>query len=149
MKVFDVFSMNCYAKLVPHSAFDKIYEMLGMPIMIGEFGYGALDVGLPATGPAPRLENQLDRGRAYRAFIEDAAADPRCVGAHWFQAYDQSALGRPDGECYNLGLIDVCNRTYAELGQAAIASHERLYAVADGRMEAFGDAPQYLPLVSM
>ena len=149
MKSFDVFSMNCYAKQVPHNAFQQISRILGIPVMIGEFGFGALDVGLPGTGPAPRLRNQLDRGKAYRAFLEDAVADPLCVGAHWFQLYDQSALGRTDGECYNLGFFDVCNQLYAEMGRAARASHERLYQVADGQTKAFGDAPEYLQLASM
>jgi hypothetical protein len=149
MKSFDVFSMNRYGERVQHDAFKEIHRTLKMPVIIGEFGFGALDVGLPAAGPAPRLKNQLDRGKEYRLFVEDAAADPYCVGAHWFQMYDQSAMGRPDGECYNLGFVDVCNYFYADLEQAAIASHERMYQVADGQAKAFSDVPEYLSRVSM
>jgi hypothetical protein len=117
-----------------------------MPVLVGEYHFGALDVGLPASGIG-HLKNQADRGRAYRVYLEDAAADPYCVGAHWFTLYDQSALGRDDGECYNIGFLDVCNRPYEELGQAAIASHERLYEIASGRVTPFQDAPEYLPLL--
>jgi|SRR5271157_1468089 len=149
MKFFDVFSMNWYGKNLPRAEVEKIHEILNMPVMIGEFSFGTLDVGLPGSDVSPRLKNQVDRGKAYQVFLEGAAADPYCVGIHWFQLYDQSAIGRFDGECYNLGILDVCNRPYAELGKAAIESHERMYQVADGRAEPFRKAPEYLPAVSM
>lgn len=149
MKSFDVFSMNRYAERVPHDAFAEAHRLLGKPVIVGEFGFGALDVGLPATGPAPRLKNQLERGKEYRLFVEDAAADPYCVGAHWFQMYDQSAIGRPDGECYNLGLIDVCNQPYEEMEEATAATNARIYEVADGQATAFAEVPEYQPQVSM
>jgi hypothetical protein len=149
MTSFDVFSMNRYAERVPHADFATIHATLKLPIIVGEFGFGALDVGLPGTGPAPRLRNQADRGREYRLFVEDAAADPNCVGAHWFQMYDQPAIGRPDGECYNLGMVDVCNCVYEEMERAVIAAHERVFQVAAGIEAPFGDAPEYLPIVSM
>ena len=47
---FDVFSINCYA--VDPTAMLRQVEGLGvdLPVMIGEFHFGALDAGLPATG---------------------------------------------------------------------------------------------------
>ena len=75
----------------------------------------------------------------------DAAANPNCVGAHWFTLYDQSALGRHDGENYNIGFLDICNRAYEALGAAAIATHEQLYEVATGTVEPYSDVPEYLP----
>jgi hypothetical protein len=71
------------------------------------------------------------------------------VGAHYFTLYDQSALGRFDGENYNIGFLDVCNRPYEPLAQAARASHERLYEVAVGQIQPYEDAPEYLPLIFM
>jgi len=68
-----------------------------------------------------------------------------CVGVHYFILYDQSALGRFDCECYNIGFLDVCNRPYDPLCDAARASHERMYDVAAGRARPFEDAPEYLP----
>jgi hypothetical protein len=64
---------------------------------------------------------------------------------HWFTLYDESALGRFDGENYDIGFLDICDRAYDALGQAAIASHERIYAVPAGQAEAFNDRPEYLP----
>jgi hypothetical protein len=146
MKFFDVFSLNCYRQKLPREQAEKIHGMLGIPVMVGEWHFGALDAGLPASGIG-RLKNQEDRAKAYRVYLEDAAADPWCVGVHWFTLYDQSALGRSDGENYNIGFLDVCNRPYEELGKAAIASHERMYLVAGGRAKPFEDAPEYLPML--
>ena len=144
MKFFDVFSLNCYRENLPRDVAGKIQSMLGIPVMVGEYHFGALDVGLPASGIG-RLKNQADRGKAYRNYVEDAAADPWCVGAHWFTLYDESALGRSDGENYNIGFLDVCNKPYEEMSTAAIASHERLYAIADGSMQPFHEQIEYLP----
>lgn len=144
MKSFDVFSMNCYRQRVPADVTRTIHELLKMPVLIGEWHFGALDVGLPASGIG-HLKNQQERAKAYRVYLEDAAANPHCVGAHWFTLYDQSALGRFDGENYNIGFLDVCNRPYEELCQAAITSHERLYEVAAGRARPFDEPLEYLP----
>jgi hypothetical protein len=144
MRSFDVFSMNCYDTRVRSGEMEKIAALLKMPVMVGEWHFGAHDVGLPAAGIG-HVRTQEDRGRAYRVYVEDAAARPWCVGVHYFILYDQAALGRFDGECYNIGFLDVCNRPYEPLCAAARASHERLYEVATGKVQAYADAPEYLP----
>jgi hypothetical protein len=148
MKSFDVFSMNCYQETVPFGNTEQISRSLNMPVIIGEWHFGALDVGLPASGIG-HVRTQKDRGKAYRIYLEDAAANPYCVGAHWFTLYDQSALGRFDGENYNIGFLDVCNRPYEELGKAALASHQAIYPVAAGKVKPYGEAPEYLPKLFM
>jgi hypothetical protein len=144
MRAFDVFSMNCYDTRVRSGEMEKIAALLNMPVMVGEWHFGALDAGLPASGIG-HVKSQEDRGRAYRVYLEDAARRPWCVGVHYFILYDQSALGRFDGECYNIGFLDVCNRPYDSLCSAARASHERMYDIATGKAPAFDDAPDYLP----
>jgi len=146
MRHFDVFSMNCYRKRLPESEMAQISKMLNQPILIGEWHFGALDAGLPASGIG-HVKNQEDRGKAYRLYVEDAAAKSWCVGTHYFILYDQSALGRFDGENYNIGFLDVCNRPYPELAEAARLSHERMYAVAAGEATPYADEPEYLPLL--
>lgn len=146
MRTFDVFSMNCYRPRVPAEQMSQISAMLNMPVVIGEWHFGALDVGLPASGIG-RVRDQAARGKAFRVYAEDAAAKPWCVGVHYFTLYDQSALGRFDGENYQIGFLDVCHRPYEPLAEAARATHERLYQVASGQVAPFDDAPEYLPML--
>jgi hypothetical protein len=148
MRNFDVFSMNCYRMRVPAEEMAQINTLLDLPIMIGEWHFGALDVGLPASGIG-HVPTQADRGKAFRVYLEDAAAQPWCVGVHYFTLYDQSALGRFDGENYNIGFLDTCNRPYAPLAEAARLSHERLYQVAMGEVAPCDESPEYLPLLFM
>jgi hypothetical protein len=146
MQRFDVFSMNCYKRRVLAKEMAQIAAMLERPILIGEWHFGALDVGLPASGIG-HVPDQASRGKAFRVYLEDAAAKPWCVGVHYFTLYDQSALGRFDGENYQIGFLDVCNRAYKPLADAARESHERLYPVASGLVSPYDDEPQYLPLL--
>lgn len=145
MQSFDVFSMNCYQPQVAAADLEAIHELLHVPVMIGEWHFGALDVGLPATGVGNRVADQIARGQAYRWYVEQAAALPWCVGVHHFTHYDQSALGRFDGEAYNIGFYDIGNRPYEPLVQAARLSHERLYPVASGQLEPYANEPEWLP----
>lgn len=144
MQSFDVFSMNNYREKVPFEQTKEIHDLLQMPVMIGEWHFGALDVGLPASGIG-HVRTQADRGKAYRVYFEDAAANPYCVGVHWFVLYDQSAVGRFDGENYNIGFLDICNRPHEPLCDAAIKSHEAMYDIATGDVAPYADAPEYLP----
>jgi len=144
MKSFDVFSMNNYREKVPFEQTKEIHDLLRMPVIIGEWHFGALDVGLPASGIG-HVRTQEDRGKAYRVYFEDAAANPYCVGVHWFVLYDQSAIGRFDGENYNIGFLDICNRPHKPLCDAAIKSHEAVYDIAVGNKKPYDDVPEYLP----
>jgi hypothetical protein len=146
MRSFDVFSMNNYREKVPYEVTEEIHDLLKMPVIIGEWHFGALDVGLPSSGIG-HVHTQEDRGKAYRIYVEDAAANPWCIGTHWFTLYDQSALGRFDGENYNIGFLDVCNRPHEPLCDAAIKSHENIYRIAAGEVKPYAEAPAYLPLL--
>jgi hypothetical protein len=144
MSHFDVFSMNSYTSRVPMDTCEEIHKRLNLPVLIGEYHFGALDAGLPSPGLV-HVKTQADRGRAYRYYMEDAAANPFCVGAHYFTLYDQSAMGRFDGENYNIGFLDTCNKPYDDLCDAARVAHEKMYALAEGRQKPFNDPPDYLP----
>ncbi len=146
MRHFDVFSMNCYRPRVRADEMEQINKLLDMPVLVGEWHFGAHDAGLPACGIG-HVPDQESRGKAFRLYVEDAASKPWCVGVHYFNIYDQSALGRFDGENYNIGFLDVCNRPYEPLAAAARRSHERLYAVAAGQIPPVEEQPEYLPLL--
>ncbi len=144
MKGFDVFSMNCYDRQVPAEKVNQIAAQLNLPVMIGEWHFGALDVGLAASGIGC-VADQAARGQAYRYYLETAAALPACVGVHYFTLYDEPVMGRFDGENYNIGFLDVCHRPYQPLADAALESAQQIYAVASGERPPFAHAPEYLP----
>jgi hypothetical protein len=130
-KVFDVFSLNNYAYKANQTEIDKVRTLLDRPILIGEFHFGT-----PGRGMTPGLKqtaSQEERGVAYRYYVENALADPSIVGTHWFQWIDEPSTGRFDGENYNIGLVDVTDRPYRELLDAALATHQRLQAVHAGK----------------
>src|SRR4029450_230298 len=68
MTSFDVFSMNCYGERVPAQSLQQIHARLKKPTLIGEFHFGALDAGLPASGIG-RVASQADRGKAFRVYL--------------------------------------------------------------------------------
>ena len=143
---FDVFSINCY-KTGPRPSLHAIREAgVDKPFLIGEFHHGALDAGHTATG-IRGVASQADRGKAYRYYVENAAAFPNLVGCHYFTYNDQSPLGRMDGECYNIGFVDACQKPYPDMVQAARETAARLYQVVDGQIAPTEDLPEEVPEV--
>ena len=144
---FDVFSINCYAT-DPTPALDQVRKLgVDLPVMIGEFHFGALDAGLPATG-LEAVRNQEDRARAYSCYVQRVAAAPNGVGCHWFQCYDQFALGRFDGENYNIGLFDITLRPYPELCRAVRETAASVYRIMKGAQKPSEDWPVSLPMIA-
>jgi hypothetical protein len=74
-----------------------------------------------------------ERAVAYRYYVENAAAQPALIGAHWFQWIDQPSTGRFDGENYNIGLVDVTDRPYPDMINASKETFNRLYDVHSGK----------------
>ncbi|WP_372947262.1 hypothetical protein [Mariniphaga sp.] len=142
---FDVFSINGYGNPGPPKT-EEIARISGKPVMIGEFHFGATDRGLPATGIQGAL-TQEERGKAYRYYLEQGLARPELIGIHYFQWLDQPIFGRFDGENYNIGFMDICNRPYKELVEAAIKSHSKMYEVASGELPPFSDVIERVPSI--
>lgn len=140
----DVFSLNCYGFAPDAATVRKAAQASGRPVLIGEFHFGATDRGLPANG-LRGVATQADRGRAYQHFVEQCAALPDVVGAHYFQWNDQPFLGRFDGENWQIGIADVCHAPYPEFAQAAQQTHGRLYAVAAGHTPPLPHPPPEAP----
>jgi hypothetical protein len=139
-KGFDVYSLNKYRWEPPADAIQQIYSLVGKPLLIGEF-----HIGVPGRGLAPGLVmamNQEERGQAYRFYVEHAAAHPEVIGTHWFQWVDQPATGRPDGENYNIGWIDVTDQPYPELVAAAKLTHARLLDLHLGKIKPTDRRPE-------
>lgn len=138
-RVFDVCSMNVY-EYEPTAQLDNFYRLAGRPIIIGEFHIGAPGNGLSAG--LVQAKDQYERGVAYRFYVEQAASLDCFLGAHWFQWRDQSALGRRDGENYNIGFVDINDRPHKELVEGARATHKRLYEVHAGKVLPFSQRPK-------
>jgi hypothetical protein len=129
-KGFDVFSFNNYGYIVNTNTIKRIYNLTGLPMIIGEFHFG-----VPGRGLAPGLAqtvNQEERGIAYSYYVENAAANPAIIGTHWFQWVDQPSTGRNDGENYNIGFVDVTDQPYFELVNATRQSFAKLYNIHSG-----------------
>jgi len=107
----------------------------GKPVLITEWFYAAAEnrsgnrnrTGDPHTADAPLSNNRNLTGHlmtvaTQRQRAEGAgraarllAAAPDVIGVHWFAYADEPPGGRPDGEDYNFGLVDVDDRPYEEL----------------------------------
>ena len=130
-KGFDVFSFNNYGYSVNPNTVKRIYDLTGLPMVIGEFHFG-----VPGRGLAPGLAqtiSQEERAVAYRYYVENAAANPAVIGTHWFQWMDQPSTGRNDGENYNIGFVDVTDQPYYELTNAAKEIFKRLHDIHAGK----------------
>jgi hypothetical protein len=137
-QIFDVCSINVY-EYEPTKQLIRAARLTGRPILIGEF-----HIGVPADGLAAGLvqaKDQAERGLAYRYYVEQAASLPWFVGSYWFEWRDEPALGRMDGENYNIGFVDVTDRHYTELVEAAKATHKRLQDVHSGKLTPFAQHP--------
>lgn len=143
-EAFDVFSINCYQMAPPREMIQRIGDHLGMPLMIGEFHFGAADAGMLAYG-IRALATQEERGQAYRYFVEHAAGIPELIGVHYFQLNDQPVLGRFDGENYQIGAVDVCQRPYRPFAQAMRESHGRMYGIRTGKLAPTEKCPPEIP----
>lgn len=131
-----------YLDVIAHNRYD--YSLIGLPlpsgvdkpVMLTEFHVGALDRGLPHPGLRSAL-NQRQRALHYQGMLDECLLHPNLVGLHWFQYNDNIYTGRFDGENYNDGFLDVCDRPYPEMTAAAREVGYRLYAT---RLE--GSVPQ-------
>ena len=144
---FDVFSINCY-EVDPKSFLDQVVGLgVDLPIVIGEFQFGALDAGQTATG-LESAASQVDRAKSYRFYCEQVAAHTHGVGCHWFQCYDQFALGRTDGENYNIGIFDICSQPAEVLLNGMKKTGETIYQVATGEIPPTSERGVHIPKIA-
>ena len=114
VKHCDVVSYNIYAEEVGSW---RLPEGLDAPVLIGEFHFGAHDRGLFGSGLC-NAGDQRGRAAALRTYVESALRNPQVVGAHWHQFSDQATSGRFDGEYFQVGWTDICDRPYVETVEA-------------------------------
>jgi hypothetical protein len=114
-KFCDVVSYNLYQKSIANF---KCPAKADVPLLVGEFHFGALDRGMFHTGLVA-LKSQEERAKTYKDYVQGALRHPQFVGTHWFQYKDEATTGRPyDEENYQIGLVDNVDTPYAETIQA-------------------------------
>ena len=127
-KFCDVVSFNRYERSV---AALRI-EGADVPMLIGEFHFGALDRGLFHTGLVP-VASQQERAAAYGDYVRSALAHPQIVGCHWFQYQDEPTTGRVyDEENYQIGFVDIADTPYPEMTAASRTLAAGMYRERSG-----------------
>jgi hypothetical protein len=134
-KYLDVVSINYYTYQIEKNFLDKVYNWSGgKPLMFTEWYYSSTEQGLAAH---KEVKDQEERGKGYRNYIEQSAATPYVIGSQWFIYTDQSITGRFfsgfHGEGNNTGFVDVADRPYQPLVDAAKLTHARVYDVMLGK----------------
>ena len=123
-KFCDVVSYNLYRRSLTDF---RIHGNADVPLLVGEFHFGALDRGLfhPGFVAAP---DQQTRARAYGNYVQTALQHPQFVGTHWFQYQDEPTTGRVyDEENCQFGFVDVADTPYPEIVGAARAIAAAMY----------------------
>ncbi|MFC1582887.1 beta-galactosidase, partial [Planctomycetota bacterium] len=128
IKFCDVISYNKYAYSVADL---KLPDQADLPVIIGEFHFGALDRGMFHTG-LKKADDQKHRAQLYQSYVQGALRNPLIVGTHWFQYFSQSTTGRGDGENYQIGFVDICDTPYPEIVKAAREVGASMYALRLG-----------------
>ncbi|MBS1371657.1 MAG: hypothetical protein HPZ91_17065 [Lentisphaeria bacterium] len=119
----DVLSFNIYSF---SPAQFQLPDGVDMPVMIGEFHFGSLRSSPP--GAILETADAVERGKAYRRYVEDALRHPAIVGTHYFQLGDSMATGRPkDGENMNIGMVDITDTPYPEMVDATRDIGQKMY----------------------
>lgn len=140
-EVFDVFSFNCYELMPPKEDLDRVMSITGLPMIIGEYHSGTVNRGMAQA--LVQVDNQEERGVAYRYYTEHAFYHPGLIGVGYFQWSDQDVTGRSnDGENYNCGIVDVTDRPYKHMVDAIKLTAKRLHDVHSKKLEPFDQKPQ-------
>ena len=130
-KYSDIISFNIYpnwdrnrnelygpASKTMNQIFDRIYRMCNRPIMVTEWAFLGLDVGLPCTiGAGQRFLTQKERAQAAGFFYKTMLGHKALVGCSWYEFSDDPALGvrtRHPENC-NYGLVNKFDEPYEAL----------------------------------
>ena len=143
-KYCDVFSYNYYSRTIDPALLDRIHRLAGKPLLLSEWSFGTAEQGL--AGGVVDVRNQVERGNAYRSYVEEAASLPYVIGSQWFSYVDQALTGRffqhYNGECMNIGLVNVADRPFKEFLAEAMKTNYRIYDVMFGKVKPFVWRPE-------
>ena len=112
--------------------FDGIEKLSGgKPVLVTEWFFAAREnrTGNRNNGHLMTVGTQAERARGAAAATRNFAALPEVVGAQWFQYYDHPKGGRPDGEDYDFGLVDINDQPYRKLTNALSVANREVPAI--------------------
>ncbi|MGC2411988.1 MAG: hypothetical protein WA459_04740, partial [Stellaceae bacterium] len=112
--------------------FDGLEQLSrGKPILVTEWFFAAREnrTGNKNNGHLMTVATQAERASGAAAATLNFARIPAVVGSQWFQYYDHPKGGRPDGEDYDFGLVDINDRPYRQLTAALAAANRRAPAI--------------------
>ncbi len=131
-KGFDVFSFNNYGYTVNQNIIKRVYDLTGLA-----YDHRGIPFRSTRTRTCSRIGTNREPGMSGLLLIaimwKMLQPIPAIIGTHWFQWIDQPATGRFDGENYNIGFVDVTDRPYIELVNAAKETFKRLFDVHSGK----------------
>lgn len=134
-KYLDVISYNYYTYDIDTNRLKEMYRVSGKPIMLTEYHYGDPTQG--QTSSIQMVDNEEQKGLAYRNYLENTAATGFVVGAHWFEYLDQAVTGRwfqgYNGEGFGIGLVNVADRPYKEFLSSVMKTNYGIYDIISGR----------------
>jgi len=106
------------------------------PMLMGEFHFGAKDRG-HFIGGCVTVYDQKERGECFKHYVRACLDNPRLVGCHWFEYFDQPFVGRGgDSDCsenYNDGFVSVCDVPYPEMVEASREIAAQMYTRRYGK----------------
>ncbi len=122
----------------------------GKPVLVTEWFFAATEnrTGNKNNGHLMTVDTQAERARGAAAATENFARIPEVVGSQWFLYYDHPKGGRPDGEDYDFGLVDINDQPYRRLTASLAAANREapaLHAAAATRRDSGPAAPIVLP----
>jgi hypothetical protein len=118
----DVVSTNLNASwndgTFPRFYLDTLHRLTRRPIWVSELYMSAAENrsgNRNNHGIYPVVATQAERAAGLRRTLDGLLRLPYVVGAEWFQYADEPRHGRPDGENFNFGLVDIEDRPYDEV----------------------------------
>ena len=125
-KYCDVVSYNYY-RLPAELAGFEFPGQADVPLLVGEWHFGALDRGW-FWGGIREVKSQQERAQMLQDYMRAALGHPQFVGAHWFRYRTQPLTGRPsNGENGQIGFVDLCDAPYPETIAASRTVGRNLY----------------------
>lgn len=138
-KHLDVISYNYYTYDLDLERLRDMYKISGKPLMLTEYHYGDPTQG--QTSSIQMMDNEGQKGLAYRNYVENAAASGFVVGAHWFEYLDQAVTGRwfqgYNGEGFGIGLLNVADRPYEDFLSSVMKTNYGIYDLVLGKTKPF------------